>query len=88
MDTTRFLDDLQARVSALLADTPAADIQRNMKALLTQQFARLDLVTREEFDVQARVLARTREKLEALEARVAAMEAAPSSNPAGDTRAK
>jgi BMFP domain-containing protein YqiC len=75
MDTTRFLDDLQQRINQMLAGTPAADIQKNLKALLTQQFARLDLVTREEFDTQAQVLARTREKLTALEQRLAALEA-------------
>jgi BMFP domain-containing protein YqiC len=74
MDSTRFLDDLQQRISQLLAGTPAADMQKNLKALLTQQFARLDLVTREEFDTQAQVLARTREKLAALEQRLAALE--------------
>jgi hypothetical protein len=76
METTSFLDDLQQRISQLLAGTPAADMQKNLKALLTQQFARLDLVTREEFDTQAQVLARTREKLTALEQRLAALEGA------------
>jgi hypothetical protein len=75
MEKAAFLDDLQQRLSALLEKTPAADIQRNMKALLMQQFARLELVTREEFDVQRDVLARTREKLEGLEARIAELEA-------------
>ena len=75
MDTVSFLDELQARIDQLIAGTPAADLQKNLRALLAQQFARLDLVTREEFDTQARVLARTREKLAALEARVAALEA-------------
>jgi BMFP domain-containing protein YqiC len=74
MDKFGFLDDLQQRITALLADTPAADIQKNLKALLAQQFARLDLVTREEFDVQSQVLARTREKLAVLEARLAQIE--------------
>jgi hypothetical protein len=74
MDKMRFLDDLQARLSALLNDTPAAELQRNLKTLLAQQFARMELVTRDDLDVQARVLARTREKLEALEARVARLE--------------
>jgi BMFP domain-containing protein YqiC len=76
MDKTSFLDDLQQRISQLLAGTPAADMQKNLKALLTQQFARLDLVTREEFDTQAQVLARTREKLKGLEERLAALESA------------
>ena len=77
MEKTAFLDELQAKLEALLASTPAADLQRNLKALLVQQFARLDLVTREEFDTQAKVLARTREKLEALEARLAELESKP-----------
>lgn len=73
-DRLGFLEDLQNRVLALLQQTPAADLQRNLKALLTQQFARMDLVTRDEFDTQAQVLARTREKLEALEKRLAQFE--------------
>lgn len=74
MDRLGFLDDLQRRVSALLENTPAADLQKNLKALLAQQFAKMDLVTRDEFDVQSQVLARTREKLEQLEQRLAAFE--------------
>ncbi len=50
------------------------DVERNFKSLLQSALARMDLVTREEFDVQVAVLARTREKLEALEARLAASE--------------
>lgn len=75
-DRFGFLDDLQARLLALLQQTPAADMQKNLKALLTQQFARMDLVTRDEFDTQAQVLARTREKLERLERRLAQLEGA------------
>jgi len=73
-DRLGFLDELQSRLLALLQQTPAADLQKNLKALLTQQFAKMDLVTRDEFDVQAQVLARTREKLEALERRLAELE--------------
>jgi len=80
-----FIEDLQARVLALLQQTPAADIQKNLKALLTQQFARMDLVTRDEFDTQAQVLARTRAKLEALEQRLAQLEAAQSAAPASQS---
>ncbi len=69
-----FLDDLNDRVTALLRNTPVADMQKNLKAMLTQSFARMDLVTREEFDIQTQVLARTREKLAALEARLASLE--------------
>jgi ubiquinone biosynthesis accessory factor UbiK len=82
---TRFLDELQARVAALMAGTPAADLQKNLRTVLTQQLARLDLVTREEFDTQAKVLARTRAKLEALERRVDEFEQARAAPP-GDLR--
>ena len=63
-------------MSALLANSPARDIEKNSKALLSGLLAKLDVVTREEFDVQASVLARTREKLKDLEARVEALEKA------------
>ncbi len=75
MPATRILEDLSARISEFLAATPAKDVEKNAKALLSAAFAKLELATREEFDVQAKVLARTREKLAALEARVAALEA-------------
>ena len=72
---TRFLDELNKRISELIAASPAKDIEKNLRALLTSAFSRLDLVTREEFDVQQEVLSRTREKLQQMEARVAALEA-------------
>lgn len=50
------------------------DMERNFKSMLQSALARMDLVTREEFDVQLAVLARTREKLEALEKRLATLE--------------
>lgn len=74
----KILEDFGAKMSALLANTPAKDIEKNAKAMMGGFFAKLDLVTREEFDVQAQVLARTREKLQALEARVDALEKARS----------
>jgi ubiquinone biosynthesis accessory factor UbiK len=70
----RFLDDLNRKVSELLAASPAKDMEKNLRALLSSAFSRLDLVTREEFDVQQEVLGRTREKLEQMEARVAELE--------------
>jgi len=78
MDKVSFLDELQDRLSALMQNTPAADVQKNLRALLTQQFARLQLVTREEFDTQTKVLAHTREKLEQLERKLTELEAARS----------
>jgi len=71
---TRYLDELNKKVSELLAASPAKDIEKNLRALLSSAFSRLDLVTREEFDVQQEVLARTREKLKQMEARVAELE--------------
>ena len=68
-------NDFQAKVSELLKNSPAKDIEKNVKAMLSQGFSKLDLVTREEFDIQAQVLAKTRAKLEELEARVAELEA-------------
>lgn len=67
-------NDLQARIGDLLKNSPAKDVERNVKAMLTQGFSKLDLVTREEFDTQAQVLARTRARLEELEKRVAELE--------------
>ncbi len=70
-----FLTELQDRIQQVLQQSPAKDLEKNMKAMLNQGFAKLDLLTREEFEVQAEVLARTRAKLEALETRVAELEA-------------
>ena len=79
------LDDLARRIGQTLEQSPAKDLERNVKALLQSGLSRLDVVTRDDFDVQAQVLARTREKLERLEARVAELElrgaAAPSAPP-------
>src|SRR5688572_12876655 len=68
------LKDIDRRVREVLAQSPAADLEKNLRALLSGFFSRLDLVTREEFDVQRQVLLRTREKLAQLEARVAELE--------------
>jgi BMFP domain-containing protein YqiC len=70
----KVFEEFSNRVSALMAATPAADIEKNLKAMLGAFFTKLDLVTREEFDVQAQVLLRTREKLKELEQRIAALE--------------
>jgi BMFP domain-containing protein YqiC len=75
MEPNQFFNDMQAKVQQALENSPAKDIEKNIKAMMSQGFAKLDLVTREEFDIQAHVLAKTRSKLEDLEARVAALEA-------------
>jgi len=74
MRNETLFQELNARLSELVANSPARDFEKNARALLTGFFARLDLVTREEFDVQSDVLRRTREKLEQLEAKVVELE--------------
>lgn len=75
MLNTKIFDDISAKLTQAAESGPAKDIEKNVRALLTQGFSKLDLVTREEFDIQSQVLLRTREQLTALEARVAALEA-------------
>jgi BMFP domain-containing protein YqiC len=73
----RFVESIAAKIGEVLKASPAADIEKNLKATLATLFARMDLVTREEFDVQAEVLARAREMLTQLEARLARLEGTP-----------
>jgi ubiquinone biosynthesis accessory factor UbiK len=75
MAQNSLLEDLSARLGELLAASPAKDLEKNLRALLAAAFARLDLATREQFEIQAKTLARTREKLAELERRVAELEA-------------
>src|SRR5207247_109262 len=75
MSKPNFFEDMQNKINQAIENSPAKDIEKNVKAMLSSGFSKLDLVTREEFDVQAQVLATTREKLEALEARVSELEA-------------
>lgn len=74
MADQRLLDELGAKIREILAKSPARDIEKNLRAMLTAAFVRFDLVTREEFDVQSEVLARARGKLVQLEARLAELE--------------
>ena len=68
------LEEISARLGAMIAASPVADIEKNARAMLSGLLGKLDLVSREEFDIQAQVLLRTREKLKALEERVARLE--------------
>lgn len=70
----KLTEEVAAKVSEVLAMSPARDMEKNLQAGLSAWLSRLDLVTREEFDVQTQVLARTREKLQDLEARLARLE--------------
>ena len=74
MQQPKWIEEMSARMAELLAAGPARDVEKNLRALMTAALARLDLVTREEFDVQAKLLARARDQLATLEARVAELE--------------
>jgi hypothetical protein len=71
---TNPIDEISRRIAELTANTPIADVQKNLRALLLGWIEQMNLVTREEFDAQRDVLARTREKLQQLEARVKELE--------------
>jgi len=70
-----WFDDFQKNVSELIAKSPMADVERNIKALMTQTFSRMDLITREEFDVQVQLLQRALERIAALERHLEEQEA-------------
>ncbi len=74
MSNPNFLDEISKRLGDLLAATPAKDLEKNAKTMFVNLLGRMDLVTREEFDVQREVLARARERLAALESRIAELE--------------
>lgn len=75
MDKPQLLDELGARLTQLFGSSPAKEVEKNVKALLQATFSKLELVSREEFEVQREMLARSRDKLQQLEARVAELEA-------------
>ena len=70
----KMFEDFTQRVSSLIANSPAADVEKNVRAMMSSFFSKLDLVTREEFDTQANVLARTRQLVEQLTARLDELE--------------
>lgn len=69
-----WFEDFQRNVSDLIARSPAGDIERNVKAMMAQTFSKLDLITREEFDIQKQLLERALARIGALESRVQALE--------------
>ena len=74
MLNNKLLDEISSRISQLAASTPVAEFEKNAKALLAGVFSRMDLVTREEFDIQRELLAKAQEKLTALEAKIGELE--------------
>lgn len=75
MAEPKFIEDIAAKFSALIAASPAKDVEKNARALLAGAFSRLDLVTRAEFDIQRELLERSSAKLAQLEVRIAELEA-------------
>ncbi|MDO4903953.1 MAG: accessory factor UbiK family protein [Lautropia sp.] len=67
-----FFQEFQDKLMTLFRSSPAADLERNLKALMAQTFNRLELVSREEFDVQVALLQSLQERVETLEAKLAA----------------
>ena len=76
MTAPKIFDDISAKLSDLANSAPAKDFEKNAKAIMASAFNRMDLVTREEFDVQRDLLARAQQKIADLEARLAQLEAA------------
>lgn len=76
MLSQKLFDEISNKISETIAASPAKDLEKNVKAMMAATFTRMDLVTREEFDIQQEVLAQTRAQLTAMEARLQQLEAA------------
>lgn len=72
----RIFEEISAKLGDTIESSPVKDVEKNVKAMLGSAFNKMDLVTREEFDIQQQILIKTREKLMALEARIAQLETA------------
>jgi hypothetical protein len=72
MTDPRLLDEIGAKLSEVVANSPARDVEKNVRALLAAFFERFDLVTRDDFEVQKRVLERAQGRIADLEKRLAA----------------
>ena len=78
----KLFDDISSKISDTIANSPIKDVEQNIKAILTSTLSRLNLVTREEYEIQQQVLLKTREKLAELEAQVTALAGKISEQPA------
>jgi len=74
MNDKRLFDELNERISEAFRNSPAQDIEKNLRAMMASWFDRMDLVMREDFDVQKKLLERAQAKLAELEARIADLE--------------
>jgi BMFP domain-containing protein YqiC len=74
MLNAQFIEDLSIKIKEISKNTPVGDLEKNLRALLQGAFTKMELVSREEFDVQADILRRAREKLDLLEAKLSELE--------------
>ena len=74
MDKKNILEDLQSRIGKIVEQTPVKDIEKNLRALITQALSRLDMITREEYEMQAMALSRLQEQVDKLQARLNQLE--------------
>lgn len=70
----KFFDEIAGKIAAAIANSPAKDVEKNVRAMMASAFTKLDLVTREEFEIQQALLVKSREKLAELENRIAELE--------------
>ena len=74
MFSSQIMNDLSNKIKEILKNSPVSDADKNVHALIQGMFTKMELVSREEFDVQSEVLRNTREKLVQLEAKLAELE--------------
>ena len=74
MKTRQKIQEISDKIREIIKNSPIEDMENNINALLRSMFTKLDLINREEFDIQTEVLKKTRLKLEALEAKLKALE--------------
>lgn len=88
MFSSKLIEEISARMRDVITNNPMQDVEKNMKIMLQGVFSKLDLVSREEFDIQKEVLIKTREKLSELENRLTEIEKALNPTPATETTAE
>ena len=70
MDKKKIFEDLYSNINQMIVNSPVKDIEKNIRALITQAFSKLDLITREEFDVQAAMIAQLQDQVNLLQTRL------------------
>ncbi len=74
MEKKNIFEDLQSRINQVIDSSPVKDIEKNVRALITQALSRLDIVTREEFDLQAMTINQLREQISLLQTHLTKLE--------------